>query len=1012
MSYGNFKRYLIHFLLIFSINTFFIFYLEYLMRNKIEITQFPLSLTAYLLINLCIIYLILNSAKSLVSKKIIYRVKFLNEDFIFILLFSLMMISIFIPSISFFKVITAWNQIAFIYILKTIIIIIGLSYIPGYCIMNIFFPNFINGNYFNINKLLFKLCFYPITSFSFLGTFTFILNSFHFIEDNIRNSFIISISIMFLVLLIFRKIRYKNDIERYSSLKITKGNLILLILILVLVLISLDITIRSKYLIPGDRWRGINYGILIGKETTSILDKFYNYSIYWAHIIFLFQIITNFPLINLSVFLFFFCYIFPILLYIFFKLLLNNFNERIIILTTLFFLIFSSFFFQMDPISGEETLSPFFKLIVLNFSYHSYSFYTGIASIILFLIGMKFFINKYKLKLSVKCNPYKMLFFSSFMFIQSYITYFFPGIFIMIFITIFSYIQFKFKVFIKVLRSFFFFIIILFIIFDLLSTFFFSWIPITYFSTFTLTPLYINSPSFFYRLIFNAIIIYLVLFLTLIILNIIYSITLKKHHFLRIKFQFKINYPIIFISFILIFSIFFGIYIWQLISQKTLFFYISDYINLLFFKFGLIGILGIYLSYYTYRRNQKLFFFSLILTIFLILISSFLFIYVYFKVILSDCLNFQDLFLNANYWFKRLWYYLIFPLTVFCSIGITSILKKIKKKSFHLRKVVPFFFIISLIFINVLNIVKGEFFWLNREYYYINDDEAQMIGWISSNIAVGSNILVDRVSLIKRLDDLTFSNSYYIIDEINKAKLNTTDFIITYKFDNNCTLEYLNNDNTKNILKILDNNSIGNIELNIQFNSSQIFGDILFDIKIKNDFDKFYIYALSNDNAGFIIYFFKDYLYVFSEDNIIKVLNFEKGKWYNFHLNFECSTSGYKNLTQYTFSLLINDTKLGNFNFFQSVNFINNLVLISSRTGFNIEIYLKNLKLLWYPFFNVINQIFKPKYLIDYFKSREIHYFIISRDNLNYYIYDDLLIYFQKLLYSFRNLYLYQSIKS
>ncbi|MHA1250527.1 MAG: hypothetical protein ACTSRP_11105 [Candidatus Helarchaeota archaeon] len=287
-----------------------------------------------------------------------------------------------------------------------------------------------------------------------------------------------------------------------------------------------------------------------------------------------------------------------------------------------------------------------------------------------------------------------------------------------------------------------------------------------------------------------------------------------------------------------------------------------------------------------------------------------------------------------------------------------------------------------------------------------------MIGWISSNIAVGSNILVDRVSLIKRLDDLTFSNSYYIIDEINKAKLNTTDFIITYKFDNNCTLEYLNNDNTKNILKILDNNSIGNIELNIQFNSSQIFGDILFDIKIKNDFDKFYIYALSNDNAGFIIYFFKDYLYVFSEDNIIKVLNFEKGKWYNFHLNFECSTSGYKNLTQYTFSLLINDTKLGNFNFFQSVNFINNLVLISSRTGFNIEIYLKNLKLLWYPFFNVINQIFKPKYLIDYFKSREIHYFIISRDNLNYYIYDDLLIYFQKLLYSFRNLYLYQSIKS
>ena len=124
---------------LFIILSFIFLNQTYIRSNNYDISIILLCGYAIIIIG---IFLTINT-----SINSIIRINTLNENAIKMLLLILMSIAIFIPSITFSDVIIAWENISFLNYFRGFVLLISALFLPGACLFNIIFPNFINKFY-------------------------------------------------------------------------------------------------------------------------------------------------------------------------------------------------------------------------------------------------------------------------------------------------------------------------------------------------------------------------------------------------------------------------------------------------------------------------------------------------------------------------------------------------------------------------------------------------------------------------------------------------------------------------------------------------------------------------------------------------------------------------------------------------------------------------------------------------------------------------------------------------
>ena len=239
------------------------------------------------------------------------------------------------------------------------------------------------------------------------------------------------------------------------------------------------------------------------------------------------------------------------------------------------------------------------------------------------------------------------------------------------------------------------------------------------------------------------------------------------------------------------------------------------------------------------------------------------------------------------HWFTRIWYYSIIPLSTFCSIGLIKIIKYLNSK-FHRKRFRKFLtlhsklLMVSFLIISALsNTVIGGIWWYNSGCN-INDEEAQVIGWISKNTPQKSNILIDREFLYNYMGHIVSRDSFMIDNEIERGLLNYSEWNINKEIDDNCNVELLNElDGHNNVIKLTDYNNNGRGSILIESNTSQQFGEINFYIKTSNKSKTFMINLTSPENITVISFGIYSNSFHLNNGSIYqKLIDIENDVWY------------------------------------------------------------------------------------------------------------------------------------
>ena len=733
-----------------------------------------------------------------------FEVKTFSENSIKIILLVLMSIAIFISPITGPKSIILWERVGILNHIRAIIFLIGGAFLPGANLYNIIFPKKNLHENFKVEPFLLKITLYPLISFSFIGVTVLILDQLGLIIDLFERFLFLTIVLLFLsdfVIQIIRKDNIKNITDKIT---ISYYTLIILLLSLGILLISLGIHLGSPYLIPGDSWYGNESANIIGESDLNPIERRRNYGFYpmfWGYICFGLSVLSGLPFINTNALLAPFCYLFVNTIYLLMKSILFELKERYVILSTILILIFSGLFYSIIDLRNVSA-EPLIIVCETSFSYKTFAYY-------LFFISLAIFIKTtngngdYNKKL-VTLNDIRSLSFVAFFLIVSFMIYMLTLLMGIIFIIIYSILSYNKNRNLKLLSLFVIILTIFFVLFDIITIFFLSS------STFILVTRYINL-KFLYQL-FETIPPSLVIYVILSVLNFI-SITIPRVFSKFIdqiyeKFlNFEINSKNLFKIFYAIFTVFllFEITIIVLeelilnfrLDNKIIFFY---YLDKIFLNIGIIGILAVYLSYFCFKLDKKLFM-ILISWIFItfLIASSLIFIRTVesFSFFLKDIdMHNKDL---MNHWFGRTWFYSIIPLCILCSIGLIEISEKVKnhrkfngnlkKRKFHNILNLSYFTI--LIYLSFSNLVISGIDAGNKNEN-ISDEEVQIISWMSENFPIDTKILLYDYDYVIRLGIMSsFSYGIAYIDKIFKSDYNYTELINEIDYLKENDIKYL-----------------------------------------------------------------------------------------------------------------------------------------------------------------------------------------------------------------------------
>ena len=1008
--------------------------LAYIMPNEFEISIVILLGLAIIIIVVFYFFIKFDSPNNN-----IIQIKILNENAIKIILIVLMSITIFIPAVSFSDVIISWDHIHPLNYVRCVVFLIGALFIPGACIFNLIPPESTIHERLNVESFFVKLTIYPIISLTYLGSLTLILDFLDFTRFSIF-LFLFS-SILFLFVL--DQIRNANKLKiKTTEITISRYTFLILIMGIGLIIVGFGVILSSSYLLPGDRWRPISSSLLVGVPDISPFTSFVAYPRYWGIIIFSLSVLCGIPYINTNVLLFLFLYLSFTSIYLFTKALLNNKNSKFCFLSSIFIAIL------FHPTE-----------LIYQFSFHSFAFYSFFLSLTFFFIVIKS--DDLKNSAYLKRGNIVMLALSSIFLVQSLITYYIPGLIGLITIFLYCIFSENIKHYLRDLLIFYGFFIIFFSIIDFMSYFCFSYDCIMFLSNFSGIPLSFSqiSPRAL-RYFLGALIFYPILFSSLILLLIVYKFS--RHFSIIIKkVKLKINtilekrffvyllffFILIFISLSLCLLIAndltflakFLVIGWALNREEYFFIY---YLSLLFCTMGFIGILGIYLSYFCFKENKKLFFFLFSWTVLLICVaSSVLFLkWIQYPTSLVSEIPSDD-YTIMIYWYSRTWSYSIIPLSIFASIGLIKLIQEVKSRGWFkvksrgwfqaktyndIKSLTSLSLISLLIFLSFSNPITLVMYWDN--FYSVSDEEAQIIGWTTKNVR-GSTILISKnwwkLGSRFQQDLYHYSINYFeyeLENAVENYRLREEDFYKWRTNDSDVQLLY-EKDEFNNVILMYDKNPSGGVSMVKDFIGPQSNGTISFYLKMSTadeDIDAGIVLRIFGRNSSEGIDFYMNHgnhYYYNDSNNKYDDMDKEYGvnEWNYYEINFECKNPGYWNVSMNGVQINNNisgESKLelrgepANFSRFE---------ISTTNEGKEYYVYFYDFSYSWetntpenglYKRI-LLNDITK---LIYHLNSEDIHYFLIYRQYI--YRYPELMEYFyRKELYSYGNLSIYGSIQ-
>ena len=340
---------------------------------------------------------------------------------------------------------------------------------------------------------------------------------------------------------------------------------------------------------------------------------------------------------------------------------------------------------------------------------------------------------------------------------------------------------------------------------------------------------------------------------------------------------------------------------------------------------------------------------------------------------------------RASYWFDRTIYYVNIPASIFASIGLIKLVRKFDKKPLRLKYAtnLKLFFkmssIGSLLFFAMVNTVMFGIE-INNFEGNLDDNQAQVSGWVSENIPKDSNVMVDDNTIYYYLRAISLTKTYFINKEINEAIDNYTLGEIKNTSDSHCNI-ILNNNfiGRENIIEFGDYNDNGRINLTIDTINLQKSGSINFSINLSNANNSFWInFSSSTDYVGISIYFGSFGLYFYNETGYQKVSDVLSNVWYDLVLNFECTDANYTGLKKYEWSLTINDTTGLIYDFWENASNFRFINFLTANLEYNYSIFIDNFKISGITDFKLENWIFNYLIIFDHLIDKNIYYLIIS----------------------------------
>ncbi|NVM18601.1 MAG: hypothetical protein HWN80_12870, partial [Candidatus Lokiarchaeota archaeon] len=730
------------------------------------------------------------------ENNVILSLNVFSENTITSILIVLMMCTFFIPPVTFSEMAIDWSQISVLNYIRSIVFVIGCTFVPGSSIFCLLFPNSTIHEKLKIEPFFIKLVLYPLISFTFLGSISLIFDQLGVMRD----FFSLILFLTIIILHFIKNAKYKKDFKikhtfKKSEVKISRNTLFVLFLTIAVILIALSIRFNTKYLFALDEYVAISSSRFIGLPDIQITDIFSAYTIYWGYIAFSLSALSGIPAININAFYFFFVYLFIASIYLFFKAFLSDLSDKYAILATIFATIFSSLFyiFNNDPPFARIPLFTFEG--ILNFRYKGFAVILTIVSMTLFIVSFRKS-NLKNLKRFRFTEDWFILFVSAFFLIQSFMIYFLPIIpaisliFVLMLVLANKRKQFK---------SYFYFsafFIGFFIFFDLTFNFFFS--------NETIELVFYFFGKLMKFQVFDTILKFYITILSLIgLLAIIPVVTIcfKKLFSSRTKLNLRYKFSPKVIFKILILSYTFLLYleiVLNLIGTFRSLYYFTFILHLFYFNLGFTGILGFYLSYLCYRKNKQIFFTTIMwfICLFLISVVPLIVDWLFYPFLSPKELPAQSFF-SISYWFSRTWYYSIIPISILASIGLIKLTKFLslkvpivkRKKSVNLPlKLISLSFVVVFTFSN--SILAGIEF-SNITYTSLDDDEIHVMGWIVENLPSNSNMLVDSKNLNGFLYRITTNTAYLINEEVEMGKFSDDQYTITSKTDANCSISYI-----------------------------------------------------------------------------------------------------------------------------------------------------------------------------------------------------------------------------
>ena len=803
MLLRNLKKNLIEILFVIG---FILIYLTILIFLNLVPSGYSVSF--FLLIGIVIIISMIFYFINLNHKKTnftLYQIRFISEDLLKFILISLMCICVLIPPISNPTTVILWGQVKPFNFIRAIVFIIGLTYLPGSSLYNIFFFKSDLPKWFKVEPFLIKITLYPIVSFSFIGITVLILDQLGLVLESITLILFIIILSLFICDLIVKKIRSQNINFKINNIAISKYSFIILIVALGIVFFSIGIFLGRQYLIVEDDWVGISPALYIGDlHLNPLEDRIYdsNYPVFWGYVIFGFGNLSGLPYININALLAPFCYLTVTSIYLFIKAILFDSKEKYIVLSTILIFIFCGpISFAFNPFE-KFVISELIYRLEFEFIFKSYSYVLLFNFLSLFIILTKHH-KKRNSEIAVQkkfiIQYAKYLALGSFFLILSFMLYMLPLFIGICFILIYSIFSTNKKLNMKLFSISIIFFYTFFIMFDSIMNFKLSHMIIRNFFYFFRSNSFFNilemipSPILIWTLFGGLIMIYIAF--QMLILRILSKMNENKWiSYFNSKKLFIILIGIF--SILLITEVF--AFIFNLIpsvynlNEKNFIFY---YINLIFVKIGIIGTIYIFFSYYCFKEQKRLFF---ILTSWILfsffLASSLIYIEIFMNYIISSQELSGDVIFLMIYWFERFWFYSIPSLCIFASFGIIKWIKKIKKFKFFMKmKRLEFFSKFSLTSILIVFsysgiIITGLGFAIPN--YRITDDKIEVIGRASENIPYNTSILIYKDFQL-RYGIRSMTKGYgYFIESIFKDEYNQTKLIWQIDFLKKEKIEY------------------------------------------------------------------------------------------------------------------------------------------------------------------------------------------------------------------------------